>query len=1093
MAIAAIAIGNLSSPALYVASFHAEVFSDAGYTTMVGSQQSPAVQDPTTGNWVQSSLMSFTGLVRGQTYYIQAGPVSPTGGVANFNRFSIQAGTLTIPACTYSGTFASTTSGVTYDITPASVPADIDHFEAIWSKDGSAPSNSSLTNAWTGSPLANGIIHLFVGGSPGQTIHLFMRGVSKTGGYQNWVAVDNRTVSAVATGGSTSAAGITYADGTTVEALKPGQAGADKTSSNTAADTSAVNGINSGHVADTATSVGFLGKWWRTSSGAPAPTSGGELPYAPMFVTHDANLNYNIHGYTWAGAIMPPSFAPFGPTGDGQWIYARFTGYYTASATGTYTFGTNSDDGSNLYVNNTAIVSELAATHGAGADRTYLHSGTINLTAGDTYEVVVEYRNGVNNCGLQVLFTPPGGSIQLLDLGTAYKSAAYTHYTDGTPVDALKPAAAGADVTAVNVSADTSSVNGRASADVANTVLAGGGIDYLHTSNANIPQNANSLLIRGSFEDGKTGTWGTTTGLITVTGQGFTKGMELWARDNFEYGNSFAVVPGQRIYIYGSVNTASCPNAATLGLQVTNAAGGVTWVGAASLSPGSGWTTVSGFLTIPAGYTSAMPWIQINTSAASTSQPIFVANLFYSKTAAVDFAEPTHVNKNAANIPYSSGATIESLKPAQAGADVTAQQPIAYAGANESIVPNGNFVLGTDTGWVAAQSGASHSWIMEQSPDAPRIHFPTGTTDGACSPSFSVTPGRKYKVTYRIYAGTGTQSTYLRLASQALYAPNITADGGSFDGSTSRHMANGFMEAGIIGANLWTNISYDWTCPAGDNYASVMVYHWGGTCDSYCQGISVIPYATNTERVGSLTVTGGIAGANGTAIDSSGNIILKNIGTATGTGTALTGTFATLPSMNPSYTLKGNPVLVALSAAFQSTSSGGTVTSTGFSPTGATSNSSGSAPPNVTITISGDGSGATASVSWSGSGGPVVSYTPTVILNPGSGYSFAHATVTVSVPSGTTYSGPGSGTYTCAVSTPTPRAGVSLSAQVLMDGAVLFDPVQIITDANGRAKLNEIQVFSLAAGTHTFAVQAKYDAATPANFINGLLNVVELG
>lgn len=476
MAQATIVIGNLKTNALYVSSFHAEVFSDSGYSTLVGSQTSAAVKD-LTGAWVQSDLIIFPGLVRGQMYYVKAGPVSPVG-IENLSSYSLQAGTIVVPNVIYPGTFTATTSGVAYDITPHDAttnlsPTGINHYEAIWTKDGSAPSNSSLENAWTGNPV-NGVMHLFIGGNPGDNIHLFMRAVSNSGGYQNWYAVDNRSIN-TAFSGTVNASGVTYADGKTVQDLQPGQAGADVTGDNTAADTSAVNGINAGHIADTATSLGFVGKWWRTSSGSPSPANGGELPYAPMFTTHDAFLNYNIFGYnSWANSVQPPSFAPYPPTGDGQWIYARFTGYFVCSNTGTYTFGVNSDDGANLYVNEVKLVSDLASTHGANGDLTYTRSGMITLTAGDTYEIVVEYRNGVNNCGLQVLMTPPGGSVQLVNLGTAFKSAAFTQYANGQTVDALRPAQAGADVTAQNTSANTTNVGTTPSSTVASVIPSAG-------------------------------------------------------------------------------------------------------------------------------------------------------------------------------------------------------------------------------------------------------------------------------------------------------------------------------------------------------------------------------------------------------------------------------------------------------------------------------------------------------------------------------------------------------------------------------------------------------------------------------------------
>jgi hypothetical protein len=694
MAVAAIAVGNLTSPALYVASFHVELFQDAGYTQLVGSKACQAVKD-SSGNWVQSDLIGFDGLVRGQTYYIQAGPVSP-GGVANFNRYSVQAGTITIPASTYTGTFTSTSSGVSYDITPASVPSDIDHYEAIWTKDGSAPSNSSLENNWQGLPLPNGVMHLFVGGSPGQNIHLFVRGVSTSGGYQNWVAVDNRTVSPSGSG-SLDASDILYADGTSVESLKPGQAGADITGVNVAADTQAVNGINSGHISDTAVSIGFLGKWWRTSEANKYPVGGGELNYAPMFTTHDSRINYNIWGdsHFLGASPLPPV-----PSGNGSWIYVRWTGYFTCSTDGTYTFGTNSDDGSNFILNGSYIVNDLGSRHGSVAGNlVYQNSGTVYLFAGHTYAVVVEYHQEDNNGGIQVMYTPPGGSVQLLDIGAAFSNAAFTQYADGTPVDSLKPAAAGADVTAVNVSADTSSVNGRAASDVAQTVLAGGGVDYLHQGNANIPQNATSLIIRGSFEDGSVGNWsGTQT--VSVTGEPFLKAMKSTHRDIYESGNWFIVSPGQRIYVYGWYNTQNCAEPASIGVQFASADVQYTWVTGATLASGQGWTQISGYLEVPANAVKGTPWIQINKDEAVVDY-VLVANLYMSKTAVVDFSESTHINKNADNIPYTDGTTIQALKPAQAGADVTGLNTAnntnnvgsTSASVISQVVPNGGMVV----------------------------------------------------------------------------------------------------------------------------------------------------------------------------------------------------------------------------------------------------------------------------------------------------------------------------------------------------------------------------------------------------------------
>jgi hypothetical protein len=454
----------------------------------------------------------------------------------------------------------------------------------------------------------------------------------------------------------------------------------------------------------------------------------------------------------------------------------------------------------------------------------------------------------------------------------------------------------------------------------------------------------------------------------------------------------------------------------------------------------------------------------------------------------------------ASNVKYSDGTPVDDLKPSQAGADDSSQNPLVYAGISESIVPNGSFTMGSLKGW---HNGGNFTYGTDPNYGPIAYRAPSyGGDGGLFSPSFSIIPGRKYHLTYRVYNGSGDGGIYLRLAWQATQADNVFPVNG-----TTGTSVPGYIDvfAGSIPNNP-TDYTYEFTAPAGAYFASMMVYNIGSS-DLALSYLSCVPYgatgqygadvtgsntANNTSNVGDLIVSGGLHGSSGSAIDSDGNIILKNIVTVQGIGGTLSSTFSTLPSLGAlTYSFKGNPVLVSLNLAFQATTSGGTVTGIGFNPTNATS--TGGNPPTVSITISGDGSGASASVTWAGSGGPTVTFTPTVHINGGAGYSYANAIVSVYVPPGTSYSGPGSGTYTCSVPTPVPQAGVSISTQVLMDGNILFDPTQIVTDSNGRAKFNEMQVFSIPAGTHTFAVQTKYDNATPAKFINGLFNVVELG
>jgi YD repeat-containing protein len=77
------------------------------------------------------------------------------------------------------------------------------------------------------------------------------------------------------------------------------------------------------------------------------------------------------------------------PNGPADNFLVRWTGYFTAPATDTYTFGSNSDDGTRIIANGTTVLNDWT-DHGA----TVKYGTSLNLNAGQTIPITVEYYEG---------------------------------------------------------------------------------------------------------------------------------------------------------------------------------------------------------------------------------------------------------------------------------------------------------------------------------------------------------------------------------------------------------------------------------------------------------------------------------------------------------------------------------------------------------------------------------------------------------------------------------------------------------------------------------------------------------------------------
>lgn len=173
-----------------------------------------------------------------------------------------------------------------------------------------------------------------------------------------------------------------------------------------------VPGLNPGSIDASSGLVIHTGSNFPTVTGRPAifnSVGAGPLGWTPIAASSDSTINYDGNGYSWAGASSFPAGV------QANQVYARWTGYLIPTVTGLYTIGVNSDDGANVYIGPAPIVQNLTASQGANATTLqYTQSGKIALTAGVAYPITIEYQQGTGTGGIQLLWTPPGGSVALI-------------------------------------------------------------------------------------------------------------------------------------------------------------------------------------------------------------------------------------------------------------------------------------------------------------------------------------------------------------------------------------------------------------------------------------------------------------------------------------------------------------------------------------------------------------------------------------------------------------------------------------------------------------------------------------------------------
>ena len=143
------------------------------------------------------------------------------------------------------------------------------------------------------------------------------------------------------------------------------------------------------------------------------------LSGSPALTRTDTTVNFDFGN---------GSYVTGGPTDT---FSARWTGKVKATVSGNYTFSTNSDDGVRLYVNGNLIINNWT-DHGP----TLNTSAAVNLTAGQQYDIKMEfYENGVGAIA-QLFWTPPGGSRVVLPQSQLSSTPVSTLLSQGKPTTA---------------------------------------------------------------------------------------------------------------------------------------------------------------------------------------------------------------------------------------------------------------------------------------------------------------------------------------------------------------------------------------------------------------------------------------------------------------------------------------------------------------------------------------------------------------------------------------------------------------------------------------------------------------------------------
>ena len=162
-----------------------------------------------------------------------------------------------------------------------------------------------------------------------------------------------------------------------------------------------------------------------TTAATPDPASGTglaavyynalDLSGAVALSRTDANVNFDWAGGSPGTGVNADNFS------------ARWSGQVLAPVTGTYTFTTSSDDGVRLWVNGQPLINNWT-DHGPTND-----SGTLTLTAGQKYEIKLEYYERGGGATMRLQWAYAGQAQQAIPQSQLFPAVSVPIATAGGP------------------------------------------------------------------------------------------------------------------------------------------------------------------------------------------------------------------------------------------------------------------------------------------------------------------------------------------------------------------------------------------------------------------------------------------------------------------------------------------------------------------------------------------------------------------------------------------------------------------------------------------------------------------------------------